>query len=183
MVRGASKRTRCGSLFMMPRIIFGCALEKIVPQKKTKIGRSTHTTSQNEALVNTSDRYRDVFSSLTGQLKHCKLGKHGIDTGFSSPKRQRFTRFSRWAQDEIQKRVVQMMEICVIRKSESEWRSDCVVGFKKSRTARVCIDYRQLNKVTRKDAYLLCDSQTLFACLHRSAYCTSLDVFNGYYQV
>lgn len=54
--------------------------------------------------------------------------------------------------------------------------------FKKNRTARVSIDYRQLKKVTRKNSYPLCDIQTIFDCLHGSASYASLFV-SGSYQV
>lgn len=76
-----------------------------------------------------------------------------------------------------------MLAVDVMRESESEWASNCVVVFKKDRTASMCTDYRQLNKVTRKDSYPLCDIQTLFDCLHGSTYYTSLDLFSGYCQV
>lgn len=76
-----------------------------------------------------------------------------------------------------------MLSMRVIEKSKSEWAPNCVVVFKKDRTARVCTDYCLLNEVTRKDSYPLCDIQTSFDCLHGSAYYTSLDLHSGYYQI
>lgn len=150
--------------------------------KNLNIGQDL-AVAQRDTLVSLLERLPEVFPSTTGQLGHCLLGVHHIDTGFNAPIKQRLRRFSRWAQDEIQKQVAQMLEMSVIRECESERASNCVAVTNKNRTARVCIDYRDLNAVTKKDCYPICDIQTLFDCLHGSALYTSLDLFSGYYQI
>ena len=48
-----------------------------------------------------------------------------------------------------------MLQKDVIQPSSSPWSSGIVMVQKKDGTKRFCIDYRKLNDVTKKDAYLL----------------------------
>ena len=41
----------------------------------------------------------------------------------------------------------------IIEKSESEWASPLVTVTKKDGVVRLCVDYRQLNQITKFDAY------------------------------
>lgn len=54
-----------------------------------------------------------------------------------------------------------MLEMGVIRECEGEGACSCVVVSKKDRAARVCISYRDLNAITKKDCYPFCNIQTL----------------------
>ena len=48
---------------------------------------------------------------------------------------------------------------------------------------RLCIDYRQLNNITKKDAYLLPRIDDSIDALSGSAYISMLDLVSGYWQV
>lgn len=75
------------------------------------------------------------------------------------------------------------LKMDVICPGSSEWVASGVVLFRKDRTARVCVDYRDLNAVTKKDTYPICDIQSLFVSLCGLTVCTSPDLFRGYYPV
>ena len=50
-------------------------------------------------------------------------------------------------------------------------------------TLRMCVDYRQLNQMTIKDAYPLPRIDEIFTSLH-NAYCfVALDLLMGYHQI
>lgn len=136
-----------------------------------------------EQLFALLKEFPEVFPTNAGQLGFCSIGEHCIDTGDNLPMKQKLRKFSLWAQEEISKQVKTMLEMDVIRPCSSEWAANCVVVFKKNRTARVCIDYRDLNAVTKKDTYPICDIQSLFDSLCGSTVYTSLELFSGYYQV
>ncbi len=58
-----------------------------------------------------------------------------------------------------------------------------VLVTKKDRTTHFCVDYRKLNDVTRKDAYLLPRIDETLDALRRSTYFSTLDLYSGYCQV
>ena len=47
------------------------------------------------------------------------------------------------------------------KQSDSPWSSPVVLIKKKDRSIRFCVNYRKVNSVTRKDAYLLPEDDTL----------------------
>ena len=54
---------------------------------------------------------------------------------------------------------------------------------KKDRSWQLCIDYRRLNAVTRKDAYSLPKIDDSLDALAGSMYLCTLDLVSGYWQV
>ena len=54
---------------------------------------------------------------------------------------------------------------------------------KKDGTMRLCIDYRQLNKVAIKNKYLLPRIDDLFDQLHRASVFLKIDLRSKYYQL
>ena len=76
-----------------------------------------------------------------------------------------------------------MSDVGAIRKSSSPWASAVVLVRKKDGSLRFCIDLRQLNARTIKDAYSLpCIDETL-DCLGGAQIFTSLDLKSRYWQV
>ena len=66
---------------------------------------------------------------------------------------------------ELQKLRVQLQELLdkgFIRPSTSPWGAPVLFVKKKDKTLRLCIDYRQLNKVTIKNRYPLSRNDDLF---------------------
>ena len=83
----------------------------------------------------------------------------------------------------IQKEVKKMLDMGVIRRSKSPWSSPVVIVPKPDGTARFCIDYRKLNKITRKDNYPLPRIDDLLEAFRGCKWFTSLDLAAGYWQV
>ena len=54
---------------------------------------------------------------------------------------------------ELKKSIDSMLDTGIIRHSTSEWASPIVLVRKKTGELRVCIDYRELNNATIKDAF------------------------------
>ena len=54
---------------------------------------------------------------------------------------------------------------------------------KKDGTTRFCVDYRKLNKVTRKDSYPLPRIDDILDQLSGSKWFSTLDMRSGYWQV
>ena len=76
-----------------------------------------------------------------------------------------------------------MLELGVIRESQSPFSSNVVIVRKKDGSIRFCIDYRKLNIRTIKDAYAISRIQDSLQLLAGSKYFSKLDLKAGYWQV
>ena len=76
-----------------------------------------------------------------------------------------------------------MLGANIIRRSKSPWSFPIVVVDKKDRTKRFCVDFRQLNKVTKSNSWPLPLIDDLLDQLGDASYFTSLDLKSGYWQV
>ncbi|UYV73003.1 hypothetical protein LAZ67_10001459 [Cordylochernes scorpioides] len=83
----------------------------------------------------------------------------------------------------IQSEVEKMMEIKIIRPSSSPWASSIILVRKKDGSLRFCVDYRRLNKITKKDVYPLPRIDDALDTLSGSRYFSTMDMRSGYWQI
>lgn len=79
--------------------------------------------------------------------------------------------------------VDELLENNIIRESNSPYASPALLVTKKNGEKRLCIDYRQLNKVTIKDKYPMPRIEDLVDRLQGRKCFTCLDLKSGYYQI
>ena len=127
--------------------------------------------------------YADVFATPQDCLGRTTKLKHNIDTGFSSPIRQAVRCIPPHRKEEVSALLEDMLKKDIIQPSCSPWASPVVLVQKKDDTTRFCVDYRKLNKVTRKDAYPLPRIDDTLDTLHGSQWFSTLDLASGYWQV
>ena len=92
----------------------------------------------------------------------------------------------RMAPVELQELRVQLQELLdkgFIRPSTSPLGAPVLFAKKKDKTLRLCIDYRQLNRVTIKNRYLLPRIDDLFDQLRGARVYSKIDLYTGYYQL
>ena len=71
----------------------------------------------------------------------------------------------------------------VTEKSESEWASPLVTVNKKDGGIRLCVDYRELNKTTKFDAYPMPSVDEMLDQIGNAQFISTLDLAKGYWQV
>ena len=81
----------------------------------------------------------------------------------------------------IDKALEEMSE--VIRRSNSPWSFLVVIVEKKNGSKRFRVNFRKLNRVTKKNSYPLPLIGDILALIGKAKYFTSLDLKSGYCQV
>ncbi|KAG8486371.1 hypothetical protein CXB51_019815 [Gossypium anomalum] len=84
---------------------------------------------------------------------------------------------------ELKTQLQELLDNRFIRPSTSPWGVPVLFVKKKDGSLRLCIDYRQLNKVTIKNKYLLPRIDDLFDQLKGAAVFSKIDLRSGYYQL
>nr|GEZ51152.1 putative reverse transcriptase domain-containing protein [Tanacetum cinerariifolium] len=92
----------------------------------------------------------------------------------------------RLAPSEMKELVEQLKELSgkgFIRHSSSPWRAPVLFVKKKDGSFRMCIDYRELNKITVKNCYPLPRIDDLFDQVQWSSVYSKIDLRSGYHQL
>ena len=128
--------------------------------------------------------YEDVFSDELPGLPLQRVIDFGIELHpGTSPI---FMTPHRMAPVELQELGVQLQELLnkgFIRPRTSPWGAPVLFAKKKDKTLRLCIDYRQLNRVTVKNRYPLPRIDDLFDQLRGGRVYSKIDLRTGYHQL
>ena len=128
-------------------------------------------------------KYSEAFSTGETDLGRTSLARHAIDTGDARPVRQPLRRHPPAHNEAIRDHVKMMLQQKVIQKAQSPWASNLVLVRKKDGTLRCCVDYRQLNKVTRQDAYPLPRIDVCLDTMSGARWFSTFDFRSSYHQV
>ena len=115
---------------------------------------------EKEQLLILLRQYADVFAASESDLGHTGNLKHKIHTGDAAPVRQAVCRMPPQRRQEVQELLSRMLKDDVIQPSSSPWAAPIVLVRNKNGNFRFCVDYRRLNEVIRKDAYILSPEST-----------------------
>ena len=84
---------------------------------------------------------------------------------------------------ELKLQLQELLEKGFICPSVSPWGAPMLFVKKKDGTLRLCVDYRQLNKMTVKNKYLLPRIDDLFDQLKGASVFSKIDLQSGYHQL
>ena len=128
-------------------------------------------------------QYDDIFSKGDGDLGCTSLITHEIPLVDDAPVCQRYRRIPPTQYEMVKAHIKQLLDSQVIRESSSPYSSPIVLVTKKDGSLRLCVDYRQLNSKTRRDAYPLPRIEESLDALSGARWFSTLDLASGYNQV
>ena len=106
-----------------------------------------------------------------------------IDTGTTDPVSQKpypiAMKNNEWVKDETEK----LLAAKVIYTSQSSWSAPIIIVLKGDGGKHLIIDYRALNKVTRKFTWPMPKVEDIFSKLNGATYFTTLDLCAGYHHI
>ncbi|KAL8565429.1 hypothetical protein ACOMHN_049406 [Nucella lapillus] len=134
---------------------------------------------QRTELESVFSDFQDVLTDKPG----CSLVEHSIRLTDDKPIQKRQYPIPFAAAETVEQEVNNMLDVEVIEPSSSPYASPFVLVSKKDGSARFCIDFRQLNKITVLDAEPIPDIEEIFTKLDGFNYFTKIDLAKGYWQV
>ena len=127
--------------------------------------------------------YKSQFTKDETTIGTTPLTSMTIDTGTADPVFQKpypiAMKHYEWVKDEIEK----LLAAKVIHTSCSSWSAPIIVVPKGDGGKHLVIDYRALNKVTRKFTWPMPKVEDIFSKLNRATYFTTLDLSTGYHHI
>ena len=148
------------------------------PSSTSKPGPMHLSPLQQQQLNGLFKDFSDVFSQGEDDLGCTPLLEHTIET-HGPPLRQPYWQQNPAVRREEMAQVQQMLASDVIRPSNSPLASPVVMVKKKDGSLRFCVDFRQLNAASVKDAHPLPRIDDLLDALHGARWFSTLDLKSG----
>ena len=129
------------------------------------------------------EEYESQFAQDETSIGTTLLTSMSIDTGTAYPVSQKpypiAMKHYEWVKNEIEK----LLAAKVICSSHSSWSAPIIVVPKGDGGKHLVIDYRALNKVTRKFTWPMPKVEDIFSKLNGATYFTTLDLCTGYHHI
>ena len=127
--------------------------------------------------------YATQFAKDETSIRTTPLTEMTINTGNSGPVSQKpypiAMKNYQWVKEEIEKLFIAK----VIHSSRSSWSASIIVIPKGDGGKHLVIDYRALNKVTRKFTWPMTKVEDIFSKLNGAKYFSTLDLRAGYHHI
>ena len=128
--------------------------------------------------------YEDVFTNELPRLPSQRVVDFGIELHpVTSPISMTPHRMTLVELQELRVQLQELLDKGFIRPSTSPWGAPVLFAKKKDKTLRLCIDYRELNRVTIKNWYPLPRIDDLFDQLRGARVYSKIDLRTGYHQL
>ena len=127
--------------------------------------------------------YESQFAQDETSIGTTPLTSMSIDTGTANPVSQKLypiaMKHYEWVKNEIDK----LLAAKVIHSSHSSWSAPIIVIPKGDGGKHLVIDYRALNKVTRKFTWPMPKVEDIFSKLNGTTYFMTLELHAGYHHI
>lgn len=125
-------------------------LPQALPSKGTSPNQLDLPSDVHPALEQVIEEYKVLFSQHPRQTH---VTQHIIDTGNALPVKVPPRPIPFHLVDQVQQQLKDMAQEGIIKPSSSPWCAPAVYVPKPNGELRICIDFVQLNRVTKKDSY------------------------------
>ena len=144
----------------------------------------THLSESERAAVSVFlEEFACCISTEQYDFGRTDVVRHHIDTGDARPSRQAPRRLPVHQESDVRAHVDSLLEDGIIKPSSSPWAAPIVVVRKPDNSIRLCVDYRKLNNLTRKDAFPLPRVDDAIDHMTGAQFFSTLDLASGYWQV
>ena len=154
-------------------------LPQALPSKSTVQSIPDLPKITHPAITHLIDEYKVLFSQQIGQTN---IAHHIIDTGSAKPVKVPPCPIPFHYVDRVQKQLTDMAHEGIIRPSSSPWCAPAVYVPKPNGEIRICVDFIQLNRCTKKDSYLVPRADRPHQRLAGKRVFSKLDLRSAYWQ-
>ena len=148
---------------------------------------ATYQKEEEAELIETLARNKDVFAWSASNLKGVSrdIIQHSLDIYPKvKPRKQRQRKMSEDRILAVKAEVQRLLDANIIREVKYlEWLSNVVLVPKKNRKMTMCIDFTDLNKVSKKDPFPLPRIDASIDKVEKCKRFSLLDCFSGYHQI
>lgn len=162
--------------------VFSVSLDENCPNEVVQCGDQM-TAEERLQLKDLLSEFADCFSSGLKDIGYTTAGEMVIELENTEPVVYRPYRMSYSERTLVSGMVQEMVDAGIVKESSSPYASPIVLVKKKTGEKRLCVDYRALNKRTKKDHYPLPLIDDQLDRLAGNNLFISLDLASGYYQI
>ena len=156
----------------------GVELVKVQPEPSSDHDLSRDQKRQLERLVG---EFPHLFSDKPGVTD---LVEHEISLEGDSVPSQKPYRISHMALEQMKKEVQELLDLGIVRESNSPYASPALLVKKDSgKAVRLVVDFRQLNKTTVNDSYPMRRIDDTLDRIGKAKFLSAVDLSKGYLQV
>lgn len=171
-----------------------CAVTQVPPDGNEMTGEATPsvqrgaissdlTRPQREQVQKLLRAHDQVFCSSDLDIGHRIMQKHRIRLADTVPFRETTRRIPPALLKEVRAHLAEMLDLGVIKRSNSPYSSNVVLVRKANGELRLTLDLRNLNKRSIRDAFNIPRIDTTIDSLNGSRYFTRLDCKSAFWQV
>lgn len=138
---------------------------------------------QQQTVLELINMYRNCFARTMSELGCTNVTEMNIELDDTTPVVYRPYRLSHTERERVREMVKDLLDNDIAEESISSYASPIVLVKKKMGGYRLCVDFRALNRKTKKDHFPMPRIDDQLDMLNGNKYYTSLDLASGYYQI
>ena len=155
----------------------------ITDEERGKEALKMIDTRKDKALEEIIHQYQGIFMANDWDIGCTNLLRHRIETTGGpiniKPRRQPVH-----LEEKLEEAIKNLEENGIIKPCNSQWNTPIVCVWKKDKDEiRLCLDFRQLNLITKRQAFPMPNIAEMMDRLHGTKYFSTIDLGNAYYQV